>query len=481
MRKSLSVKNINRLPKAPGIYFLKNKKGEIFYVGKTNNLRARAHSHRNNPQSHILENIHKIEYIRAANEIEALLKESEYIKKYDPKMNYRLRDDKKYFYVGITNEELPRIFTTHQPNTAAKPKVKNENSEQRVIRNSLPTISYIGPFTDGEALKITMKYLRRIFPYYTTNPKRPLQTKIHGLLSCSWCNIGLCPGPFTNWRKRNKTEYRKNTKRIKNILQGKQKSVVAALKREMKTHSTKQNFERAQELKNILGALENIFEHKNFVLPWRLSTANNKRQAAKDKYLAKLLGSKKPIKTIESYDVSNIQGKEATASMARFSNGKPNKNLYRKFNIEAPSEPNDYLMMREVIRRRLKNNWPLPDMFLIDGGRGQLNTALTELRNFLPRDISPEDKQFSPLQKISRKKAIFLPARGLPKGDKIKQVHIVALAKREEKLYIQNHNKPIPLETMPREVENLLRHARDEAHRFAVSHHRTRHRKQSLS
>jgi len=132
MRKIVNVENINKIPKKPGVYFLKNKIGDIFYIGKANNLRSRAQSHNNNPQSYSPQKIHKIEFLITANEIEALLKESVYIKKYNPRMNYRLRDDKKYFYVGITNEYLPRVFITHQPDAESNNQMsRNERAFSR--------------------------------------------------------------------------------------------------------------------------------------------------------------------------------------------------------------------------------------------------------------------------------------------------------------------------------------------------------------
>lgn len=423
MHKNLSIKNISKLPKKPGVYFLKNKKGDIFYIGKANNIRSRVQNHKNNPQSYKPEQIYSVEYLVGANEIEALIKESEYIKKYNPRMNIRLRDDKKYFYVGITSEELPRIFITHQPSTNAK--IKNQIAKGKNIK-----IEYLGPYTDGNALKQTMKYLRRIFPYYTTSPKRPLGSARHKSLPCSWCHLELCPGPNPN-----KIECKKNIRRIKDILIGGQKSVVSSLKKEMKMHAGKQEYEKAGQLKTTIEALENIFLHHTPPVHKRLDTD----YLQVSQYLSKLLNSDLSIKSIEGYDISNIQGREPTASMVRFDNGSPNKDLYRKFNIQSKNTPDDYLMMQEVIKRRFsRKDWPFPDMILIDGGRGQLNAALKILNGL---DIS---------------------------------VQAASLAKREEELYLPG-KKPKHLSNMPSDVENLLKHIRDEAHRFALSHHRKKH------
>jgi len=453
MRKTVSEKNINKIPKKPGVYFLKNKIGEIFYIGKANNLHSRIQSHFRDGKilqatRHDLQPI-SIEFLVTANEIEALLKESVYIKKYNPRMNYRLRDDKKYFYVGITNEYLPRVFITHQPdaesnNQMSRNKIQAKSKQKLKLpatNHSLPT-NYLGPYTDGAALKQTMKYLRKIFPYYTTSRNRPLSSQKHKQLACSWCHLKLCPGP-----KPNSTEYKKNIKRLKNILQGRQKSVITSLKKEMKTASVKQNFEEAQKLKNITEALENIFLHRNTMFSFD-STVENRDSTllttSRGRYLMKLLKTDLPINSIEGYDVSNIQGQEPTASMVRFYDVKPDKSMYRKFNIHSPATPDDYRMISEALERRLKHTqWAYPDMILIDGGRGHLNAAL----------------------KVLKKLELTIP--------------IVSLAKREEELYLPN-KKPIPLKTMPRDVENLLKYVRDEAHRFAILHHRVRHRKTFL-
>ena len=461
MRKSLPIKNISKLPKTTGVYFLKNKKGEIFYIGKANNIRTRVQSHarENLPSSvhHLLSEIKKVEYIITANEIEALIKESEFIKKHDPKMNYRLRDDKKYFFVGITTEDLPHIFITHQPIATAESKVKNQKSKIEKPSTSVankstePTnqnyklqaknynlkpITYLGPFTDGDALKQTMKYLRRTFPYYTANSKKPISSPKHKSLPCSWCHLRLCPGPHPD-----KKEYVKNILRIKNILQGRHGLVISSIKRDMEVASKKQNYEKAKQLRDIIQALENIFMH--YHIPPNpvsaLPTGSTSRHLNIYKYLTKLFKSDLPIKTIEGYDISNIQGREATGSMVRFDNGVPNKSLYRKFNIQSPALPNDYRMMQEIIERRYSHTeWKYPDMILIDGGRGQLNAALKIIQNI----------------------KLTIP--------------IASLAKRDEELYLPNR-QPKKLSTMPKEVENLLKSVRDEAHRFAITHHRKKH------
>jgi len=416
------------LPKAPGVYFFKNSRGEVFYIGKAINIKNRVQSHKFDNRLFSPEEIKTVEWIRTANEIEALLKESEYIKKFQPKMNIRLRDDKKYFYIGFTKEEFPRIFITHQPTTSMAYEITKTYESTKNSR-----IEYIGPFTDGNALKITMKYLRRLFPYYTTNPKRPFVQKKHGALPCSWCHLDLCPGSNPS-----KIHYKNNILAIKKILSGQRNTVAKKITAEMKRAAKAKDYEKAAEARDLVEAMENIFTHHNIVLPWAPEQKTEEPTHEKvAEYLSKITGTELPVYSVEGYDISNIQGKEATASMVRFDHGHPNKSLYRKFTIRGRWEPDDYRMMREVIKRRLEHKeWPMPDLMLIDGGKGQLNAALRQCQ--MTND----------------------------------QCQIVSLAKREEELYLPKRKLPLSLSKMPQEAQNLLKYVRDEAHRFAVAHHR---------
>jgi len=422
MRKRLYIEEIKKLPKKPGVYFLKNENREVFYIGKANNLRSRVTTHALTKDAFKgLEKIHAVEWIEMANEIEALIREREYIQHYQPNLNVDLRDGKQYLYVGITQEDLPRVYTTHQPEAGARGKIKSE---------------YIGPFTDAGAVRQTLHFLRKPFPYYATNHKRASFKKEHSALPCSYCHLGMCPGPTPN-----KAEYRRTVAAIKRIFSGKHKTVLTGLKKRMREAVQKENFEEAGQMRDQIGALETIFTHHHMVKRWEpVRTPRDHEGAAQ--YLANLIGADLPVRTIEGYDISNIQGAEPVASMVRFDDGKPNKSLYRKFNIQLPPTPNDFLMMREAVRRRFSHNeWSFPDLILIDGGRGQLNSARVELL-----------------------------ALGLT-------VPIVSLAKKLEELYLPSRRTPILLSTMPKDVEHLLRSVRDEAHRFAITHHRSRHRK----
>ena len=404
-----------------GVYILKNKTGKIIYIGKSTDIKNRVKSHLKS--SNFAGEIYRTDYIETQNEAEALIRESELIKKHKPRYNIMLRDDKQYFYVCFTNEILPRILITHQPRGL---KIGN-------WKLKIPPRRVAGPFTDGKSLKTVLKYLRKVFPYYT---------QTHRKLPCSYCHIDLCPGPNPDIR-----EYKQNISKIKLILNGKRPRVISALKKEMIDFAKNLDYERAAKARNQIKALENIFSHRTPPLSLPL------RRGEKIPLLAKEgLGEVSQLSmvncqwsSIEAYDISNIQGKDAVASMVRFDNGKPNKSMYRKFKIRLPEKPNDIAMIKEVIRRRLAHpEWPYPDLFLIDGGRGQLNAAISQL----------------------------LVVSG--------QLSVVALAKRFNELYIPNRKNPIPLDSLPEKTKNLLMYARDEAHRFAITYHRKLHRKKSM-
>lgn len=397
--------DISLLPEKSGVYLFKSSRGQIIYIGKAVNIRDRVKTHLKNAR--FVAETASIDCIVTSNEPEALIKESDLIKKYQPRYNIMFRDDKQYFYVYLSSDRLPVLHITHQPPL-------------------LPQV--VGPFTDGKSLKTVLRYLRKIFPYYT---------KKHRKLPCQYCHLNLCPGPNPN-----REEYKKNIVKIKAILNGKKPRVLSALKKEMERYSKDLAFEKAARARNQIRALRNIFSHKPQILMinnqsspkpqfpnWSLSRCARPRTARGFGYW--------DFKTLEAYDISNIQGKEPVASMVRFDNGKPNKSMYRKFKIRLSEKPDDYAMMREVIDRRIAHQeWPYPDLFLIDGGRGQLNAALKT-------------------------------------GIKGK---VVALAKRFNELYVPRCKNPIPLDRLPKETKNLLMYARDEAHRFAISYHRKLHR-----
>ena len=401
----LTQSRIKKLPNSPGVYAFLGKK-EFFYIGKAANLRSRVKSHFKRPgyKNYLfLDRINKIGFIQTDSEIEALLLEAKLIKEKRPKYNVVWKDSKNYSFVSVTKEKLPRVFITHQP---AKLK-----------------INHIGPFVDGKALKLVLKYLRRVFPYYTAkkHPQKP----------CLYCHLNICPGVDPNPK-----EYQRNIRNLTGVLEGKRQFVLNNLKRGMMKSSRERDFERAAKIRDQILAFNNIFDHAPLIEKTIGPEKKDWQKTAQK--LQKIIRTKRSIGRIEAYDISNIQGKEATGSMVTFFQGRPDKNFYRKFRIRMENKPNDVAMIKEILARRLKHKeWPFPGLILIDGGKPQLNVA------------------------ISSKSQI-------PDSRKIK---MAALAKRKNELFIEGRKKPILLKNLPREIFNLILHLRDEAHRFAKAYH----------
>ncbi len=434
---------LKAVPKSPGVYFLKNSKGKVIYIGKARNLKNRVRSYFqpysgfSGLRANLTDEITNIDWQETDSEVEALLLESRLIKKLKPRYNILMRDDKNYSFVVFTKprktsprgkEEFPRIFTTHQP--------KDDASE------------YLGPFTDAGALKKVLRILRGIFPYYII--------KKHPRNKCTYCHIGLCPGPNPS-----KTNYKKNIQNIKNILKGKRTSLIKKLGKQMRQLVKKEQFEKAAELRDKIEALARVFEHATVLSPDNIiRTYGRKYEHERGltsfmKLLRKHLGIKlSPNKEIriEGYDISNIQGAYATGSMVVFTlrgsdplKSAPDKKEYRKFRIKTVKGANDVAMMKEVLRRRFKNtDWPMPDLILVDGGKAQLNATL-----------------------YAAQQGLSLLGGTVPA--------VIALAKREEEIYVPTKLKPIKLpKASP--LLLLLMHVRDEAHRFAIGYYRGLHR-----
>lgn len=426
----MSLKIPAKIPSSPGIYIFR-RGSNIMYVGKAANLKKRLVSYWKkdigSKTRELMREATKLEWIELESEIDALIKEAEYIKKYLPKYNIVMRDDKNFFYVGITKEEFPKIFITHQVH-------------QQIARSRATRVSYLGPYTSGSALKITLRMLRNVFSYCTCQEKhkRP----------CLNSQIGRCPGFCCDKSKPRiidrelSEEYGKNIKNIVAVLSGRRKRIVSELKQKMIRAAKEQNFELAGKLRDQTFGLENIISHSIFDNRQTL-----KRPYAWDKIqrnLEVILGVK--IRRAEGYDISNISGTEATGSMVVFVDGQPKKSEYRKFKIKTVTGPNDIEMHKEVVRRRLaRSEWPRPELMLIDGGRAQLNAVVEVLR-----------------------KSNLFATKGF------RFTKIAALAKREEELYIENRLLPIRLSTLPLETAFFFQRLRDESHRFAKKYHHKR-------
>jgi len=220
------------------------------------------------------------------------------------------------------------------------------------------------------------------------------------------------------------------------VLHGKKQQVLKNLKKEMQVMSKTQNFEKAVILRNQVFALENIFQNAHIIKDLAKKEITWEETEKRLKYL---LGIKKKITRIEGYDISNIQGKSATGSMIVFKNGIPNKKEYKKFKIKMENTPNDTGMLKEILERRLKHtDWPVPQIILIDGGKGQLNAAIKAKQDILS----------------------------------YKNVKVLSIAKRNNELFIEGKTKPLLLKELYNGISDLILQIRDESHRFAIKYHK---------
>jgi len=547
---------LNKLPHLPGVYLMKSNNDQVIYVGKAKDLKNRISSYfskslNDKKTSVLVKNIHKIDFITTKNEVEALILEDTFIKKYQPKYNILLKDDKRYPFLKITiNEDYPRILIVRK----------------RDKDNSL----YFGPYTSAKSMRETLKLINRIFPIRKCNKNLKLTNSQPPYFKpvgqyCLYYQLNQCLAPCQGNVDPN--EYKKIIDEIILFLKGKTDSLIESLNSLMQNYSKNYEFEKAARIRDRILHIKNImekqsivssqFESQDFIaftkkddiynitilfiregkvigknnffvkkkfsemseeeilssfikqyysnpsfLPseiitdlmledskaieeWLYTLTNQKikiricetdfenrvielaRQNSiielsnyladietKDahkrlKDLMKVLKLKNVPKSIEAFDVSNIMGKFAVGSMVKFVNGLPAKNEYRKFNIKTVDGIDDFKMIEEIVYRRYKRlkeeNKELPDLILIDGGKGQLQSAIKALE----------------------KNEIF-------------NIPIISLAKKEEVIYLPNKEEPLKLNRNSPALK-LLQNIRDEAHRFAITFHKEKRSKEIYS
>lgn len=425
MNKKLEEK-LKTLPRSPGVYFHKSSSGEIIYVGKAAILKNRVRQYFQNTRDKdvktqaLVSEIHDTDWIETESEIDALFLESEMVKRYMPRYNILLRDDKSQLFVRITMKELvPYVTTTRQPS--------DDGAE------------YYGPFYNGFAIKKALRLLRRVFPYYTSGVLPKKADLNH--------HLGLTPGLEVGGSL---VEYRKNLRQLTRYLKGERKALVREIEQEMKTAAKEQRFEVAAQLRNDLRHLSELGRQIVFGREEFLDISKDQALVG----LRDLLGLKEIPRRIEGYDISHMSGTNNVASMVVATNGLADKKEYRKFKLRIPGN-NDFAHMNEALRRRFSGrhlDWPMPSLLLIDGGKGQLDAAL----------------------KILEEKNLDIPTIGLAKREEEIVVH-----KTRSNVALAN-NLPISQETEDfvlllldknSNIVKLLQRIRNESHRFAVSYH----------
>jgi len=421
---------ISKAPDTPGVYRFQDAQKQDLYIGKASSIKKRLASYLKTTDSRIQKMIaaaKRFTFIETDSDIEAIILESRLIKQRRPPFNIMLRDDKQYFFVVFTGDKFPHVCLTHQP-----------------------TGYYIGPFTDGTSLKATLRYLRNIFPYCTCKQKhRNFCLNYHIGKCLGFCCLEETNPEFKILNLKLKNKYKQNIKALQDILNGRHSTLVKELKKEMAIAGQKHDFVKAIELRTKLERLEQVFHNAQII---KYSEIIKSYSSGLPKLLKKPFGraQDKPIIRIEGYDISNIQGAHATGSMVTFINGLPDKNFYRKFNIKTVHGANDTAMFSEILKRRLNHpEWPFPDLILIDGGKGQVSSALAVLKDM----------------------SISIPVIGLSKNAR----HV------GHQLVIPRRKQLFPLAKLRITDKNLLIAIDAEAHRFAISHYRRQHGKSVYS
>ena len=339
---------LKELPAAPGVYFHKNTAGEIIYVGKAAVLKNRVRQYFQNPANRdvktaaLVAEIADTDWIVVDTEMDALFLESEMIKRYMPKWNILLRDDKTVSYVRIPMKlEVPDISFTRNPVDDGA--------------------TYVGPFYGKLAVEKAVRNLRRIFPYYNKpyTGRKTLDT-----------DLGLTPGIEIG--KCTPEDYKRNLKKLIRYLEGGREKLLKELEKTMREASSRGDFELAAEVRDQLFGLKElkkkiVFSDKEF-----LDISSDQALLG----LQKMLGLEKPPRRIEGYDISHQSGTNTVGSMVVFINGASARNEYRKFKIRT-SKNDDLKSMTEVLTRRLKHKeWEYPDLIVLDGGINQVRAIL---------------------------------------------------------------------------------------------------------
>ena len=408
---------IEALPQTSGVYLFKGKGGGLLYIGKAGNLRKRVRSYLKNrgvsPKIEVLlGRIVDVETIETQTEMDALLLEAQLVRKYNPRYNTQLRDDKSYPLLKLTGDEFPRLLVTR-------------NRKDRKA-------AYYGPYTDAKLLREVVRVFNSIFPIRKcrTLPKR----------ACLYYHIGQCIAPCI--KPAVKPEYDSLVKHMKEFLSGGRQSLIDYIAEKMKQAALEYRFEDAQFFKEQIEAL-GWFRKKRFDLR-RPEGGIGLRGTLELKQALKL--DRLPEKII-CFDVSNIQGDEAVASKVCFFRELTHKLEYRRYKIKGVTGIDDYAMICEAVRRMIVGvkegrESALPDLIMIDGGRGHLNRAHEVL-----------------------------------KSEDCSDVEVISLAKRFELVHSPKSNVPVALEPNSAALR-LLQKIRDEAHRFAITYHRRLKEKQ---
>ena len=415
---------IKALPVTPGVYLFKDKTGKVIYVGKANNLKSRAISYLSDDlgtkTAQMVAIAADIDTVNVGSEVEALLLEAELVRKYNPKYNIQLKDDKTPIYIGITKETYPRVVLIRK-------------TQLKVFKLK----KVFGPYLSGLTARRILKRIRKVFPF---------SQHILGKKGCIYSQIGLCrPCPNEIEKEsdiKKKTELRKiylrNISKLEKTLSGKLLSVRIEIETEMKQASARQDYEQAENLRVSLEEMDrftNSFDRTDSYLTNPNLLADIREREVGD--LGNIVGhflKVRKLKRIECFDVAHLAGTFPTASMVVAIDGESDRRLYRHFRITGRKKSDDIDNMKDVIGRRKNHfaDWGEPDLIIVDGGKTQLAAAKEML-------------------------GVDFPA--------------VGLAKRYETLVFFENGKFSEVRLGSGPAKNLVQRLRNEAHRFARSYH----------
>ena len=428
-----AAKVVKTFPQTPGVYLMKDAAGVVIYVGKAKNLRSRAGSYflkaaaEDQRTATWIGEIADIDYVDCESEVDALLMESRLIKDIQPRHNKELKDDKTFPYLMITTrEEFPRVEVTREP------KAKG--------------VKLYGPFASAGALRGAIQVLQRIFKFRTcTLDISESDEKWKWFRPCLLASINQCTAPC-NLRV-SKEDYRRDIKRLQTFLEGGKKRLLKEMRDEMQAASKALDFERAAVLRdeiNMLERLEDRGELDTHAQPEVFYIDPKKGLTG----LRKVLELDETPRVIEGVDIAHLGGGETVASLVQFIDGLPFKPGYRRYKIQDVKGVDDFRSIYEVVSRRFRRlsdeGESFPDILLIDGGKGQLSSAMAAFRD-----------------------------------QKITPPTVISLAKRDEEIFRPGISEPLRLSKSAFALR-LLQYVRDESHRFAQHYHHILRNKSTL-
>lgn len=422
-------KRLAELPDRPGIYVMRDRLGQVIYVGKARSLKKRVRSYfqpsrllKIDPKTRSLINqIATFETYEVRSEPEALLLEGKMIKELRPRYNISFRDDKRFLLVKVRMQDpFPRFELA---------RIKKDDGAR-----------YFGPFAHSGSLRNAVDFITRQFGLRSCRAVIPGEEDYR---HCMDDIIRHCSAPCIG--KVDQAEYRERVEAACAFLEGRRKDLLAELEREMIEASERLEFEKAAQIRDSLSDLRRTVGSRTRKFSRDHFPRSFDRTAAVSELQEHLRLPRTP-NVIEGFDISNISGTLAVASMVQFVGGRPNKAGYRRFRIKTVTDgPDDFRMMAEAVERRysrlLREGQALPDLILIDGGKGQLNAACRQLWGMGMEDLP-----------------------------------ILGLAKRNEEVFLPGESEPIVLDRTSSGLR-LLQQLRDEAHRFALTYHRELRRK----